>query len=238
MAAALKLVGQQLGLWEIKRRLQDLGQRPGRCIEGNVAYGPCLLVSRQPGSLGGRVARLAGELMGWQVYDREVVDQIAQLTEARQQLMESVDAMTRAKWNNGWHPELEIEDTGCRDYLKWLRQVVLTLGHHGDVVLVGRGAAFLLPAKCSLRVRVVAPLELRVKRVAEHERVPLAEARARVEKFDASRASFVQESFAREINSPLNFDLVINTADIGVEAAAEMVLVALKSKLGVRPKGV
>jgi cytidylate kinase len=89
-----------------------------------------------------------------------------------------------------------------------------------------------------LRVRLVAPLELRVKRVAEHERVPLAEARARVEKFDANRASFVMESFAREINSPLNFDLVINTADIGVEAAAEMVLVALKNKLGVRPKGV
>jgi hypothetical protein len=236
MAAVLKLLGRQLGLWELKRRLEDLGQRPGRCIEGNVAYGPCLLVSRQRGSLGGRLAQLVGDRMGWHVFDREVVDEIAKLAHVRQQLMESVDEETRASWNNGWQPELGPEDIGCEDYLRCLREVVLTLGHHGDVVIVGRGSSCLLPAQCSLRVRVVAPLELRVKRVVEQEKLPVLEAQARVEKCDADRTQFVQKSFGRDPNSPTNYDLVINTGDITAEAAAEMVLIAMKSKLGVHPR--
>jgi cytidylate kinase len=147
-----------------------------------------------------------------------------------------VDEETRASWNNGWQPELGPEDIGCEDYLRCLREVVLTLGHHGDVVIVGRGSSCLLPAQCSLRVRVVAPLELRVKRVVEQEKLPVLEAQARVEKCDADRTQFVQKSFGRDPNSPTNYDLVINTGDITAEAAAEMVLIAMKSKLGVHPR--
>ena len=124
MAAVSKLVGRQLGLWDLKRRLEDLGQRPGRCIEGNVAYGPCLLVSRQRGSLGGSVGRLVGERMGWHVFDREIVDEIAKVAHVRQQLIESVDEETRANWNNGWQPELGPEDIGYEVYLRSLREVV------------------------------------------------------------------------------------------------------------------
>jgi cytidylate kinase len=236
MAAVLKLLGRQMGLWELKRRLEDLGQRPGRCIEGNVAYGPCLLVSRLRGSLGGQVARLVGERLGWHVFDREIVDEIAKLAHVRQQLLESVDEQTRANWNNSWRPELGPEDIGSEHYLRCLREVVLTLGHHGDVVIVGRGSPFLLPAASSLRARFVAPLDLRVKRVADQEKVTMLEAQARVEKFDAERSQFVQKSFSRDPNSPMNYDLVINTGDITAEAAAEMVLIAMKSKLGVHPR--
>ena len=103
-------------------------------------------------------------------------------------------------------------------------------------MLLGRGSPFLLPAQCSLRVRVVAPLELRVKRVAEQDKLPVLEAQAWVEKFDADREQFVKRCFSRDANSPMNYDLVINTGDIAAEAAVEMVLIALKSKLGVHPK--
>jgi hypothetical protein len=235
MAAMLKLLERQLGLWELKRRLQDVGTQSGRCLEGGVAYGPCLLVSRERGSGGSRVAQLAGERLGWHVFDREIVDEIAQLAHVRQQLMESVDAETRAKWEDAWQPELRPEDIGCEEYLRWLRQVVLTLGHHGDVVNLGRGAQYLLPAQCALRVRVVAPFELRAGRVAASHKVPLAEAEAHVQEFDASRADFIKKCFQRDPNSTLDYDLTINTADIPVEAAVEMVLLAMRDKLGARP---
>jgi hypothetical protein len=235
MADVLKLLERQLGMWELKRRLQDVGSRPGRCLEGNVAYGPCLLVSRQRGSGGGRVAHLAGERLGWHVFDREIVDEIAQLARVRQQLMQSVDAETRANWEDAWRPELQPEDIGCEQYLRCLRQVVLALGHHGDVVILGRGAQHLLPAQCALRVRVAAPFELRVRRVAESHKVPLPEAQAHVQEFDASRADFIKKSFQRDPNSALDYDLIVNTENITVEAAVEIVLLAMRDKLGVLP---
>jgi hypothetical protein len=235
MPAMFKLLERQLGLWELKRRLQDLGTRPGRCLEGNVGYGPCLLVSRERGSGGGRVAHLVGERLGWHVFDREIVDEIAQLAHVRQQLMESVDPETRANWEDAWRPELQPEDIGCEQFLRCLRQVVLTLGHHGDVVILGRGAQYLLPTQCALRVRVEAPFELRVRRVAESRKVPLPDAQAHVQEFDASRTDFIKKCFQRDPNSALNYDLIANTEDITVEAAADIVLLALRAKLGVCP---
>jgi hypothetical protein len=72
--------------------------------------------------------------------------------------------------------------------------------------------------------------------VAEHEGLGLDKARALVEKHDRDRAVFVQRCFQQEVAAPLNFDLVLNTGELTFEAAAEIVLVGLREKLGVRPK--
>ncbi len=221
-------------MWDIKHRLEEL-MRPGRCIEEGVAYGPCLLVSRECGSGGGKVARQVAERLGWQVFDREVLDEIAQLAHVRVQLLDTVGERTREMWGDSWRPELEAEDIGYEMYLRYLRQVILTLGHHGDAVIVGRGAQYFLPSRCSLRVRVVAPLEMRVRRVAEAEGLSAEEAQRCVKKFDADRAEFVRKSFQREGTSPLNYDLVINTGELSLESAAELIFEALEEKLHVRP---
>jgi hypothetical protein len=236
MATMLKLLEKQLGLWELRRRLEDVGQRPGRCLAGSVAYGPCLLLSRERGSGGGGVARLVGERLGWHVFDREVLDEIAQLAHVRQQVVESVEDEPCSDREKAWRPELEPEDIGYEHYLRHLRQVVLTLGHHGDVVILGRGAQYLLPAQSALRVRIVAPLELRVRRLAERDHVPLLEAEAHVLKFDAGRSEFIRKCFQRDPNSPLDYDLIVNTGEIRPEAAAELVILALRDKLDVRPQ--
>jgi hypothetical protein len=235
MARLLNLIEKHTVLWELKRRLADLGQRPGRCLANGVAYGPCLLVSRERGSGGSAIARLAGERLGWQVFDREILDQIAHLAHVRLQLIGSVDEQTRSKLEGNWQPDLKPEDIGYETYLRYLRQVVLTLGHHGDVVMVGRGAQYLLPSQCALRVRVVSPLELRVHRVAEEAKLPEAQAQAEVEKFDAERASFVRICFGREASSPLNYDLVLNTGELSIKAAAGIVLLGLRDKLALAP---
>ncbi len=203
-----------------------------------MAYGPCLLVSRQRGSGGSEIARIASERLGWQVFDREIVNEIARLPQVRQQLLAGVGAQTLESWNNSWQPELAPEDIGYEQYLRSLREVVLTLGHHGEVTLLGRGAQCMLPAKCCLRVRVVAPFELRVSRVGEHERVPLELAKQYVQDFDSKRADFVKRCFRHEADASVNYDLVLNTGEIPIRGAAELVLLAIHEKLGVTvPKG-
>ncbi len=232
MGGVAKLIERHTVLWELKRRLEDLGGRPGRCMVGGVACGPCLIISREGGSGGGRVARLAGERLGWEVFDRQVLDQIAELAHVRLQLTESVDKQTREKLENHWQPELKPEGVCDRDYLRYLRQVILTLGHHGDAVLVGRGANFLLPSQCALRVRVVAPLEVRAARMAERAGLTLTEAQARIEKFDSERSNFVRTCLQQDAASPLNYDLLLNTNEISYETAADVVVTALRGKLG------
>lgn len=227
-----KLIEKQIAMWGIRDRLANALEPPRRCVEGGVAYGPCLLVSRECGSGGTLIARRAGERLGWNVYDGEIVDEIAQIAHERQRLIQSVDEHVRSYWEQTWLQILAAGEMTGEKYLYYLRQVVMSLGHHGEVVIVGRGAHHLLPAESALRVRVVAPMELRAKRVAQQEALSLEQARAKAQAVDAERAAFLRKVFRSDANSHLNYDLVINTSEISYEKATEIVLSALREKLG------
>jgi cytidylate kinase len=236
MTGVLKLIDRQAAMWGIKDRLGNVPQRPGRLFQDGVAYGPCLLVSRECASGGGLIARQAGGRLGWDVYDGEIVEEIARVEHERRRLVESVDERSRSRWEQTWQQVLTAAQPADATYLHGLRQVVMSLGHHGDAVIVGRGAQHLLPSGCAVRVRVIAPLGQRAARMAEHDHIPEAEARAKIREIDAARAAFIWRTFKQHTESPLNYDLVINTAETGIQAAADIVLAAISAKLGVGPR--
>ena len=121
-------------------------------------------------------------------------------------------------------------------YLAHLREILLTLGHQGDVVIVGRGAHYVLPSQFGLRVRMVAPVEVRVQRIASRENLSLKAARDEIEQSDRERARLAQSRHGQTAADPLNHDVTINTAELTVEAATEVVLTALQRKLAVKLK--
>jgi cytidylate kinase len=129
-----------------------------------------------------------------------------------------------------------IDDLPDEKYLRHLKQVVTSLGHHGNVVFVGRGAQFLLPSQCGLCVRLVASLEARAKRMADLGKLSLEQARLKIGKIDTERAAFIRKTFKKDVGSPANYDLIINTGEINIESAANIVLASVQEKLGVRPK--
>jgi cytidylate kinase len=72
--------------------------------------------------------------------------------------------------------------------------------------------------------------------MAEQMKLSLEEARLKVRKIDAERAAFVRKTFKKDAASPLNYDLIINTGEINIESAANIVLASIREKLGVCPK--
>ncbi|HEU6449129.1 MAG TPA: cytidylate kinase-like family protein [Verrucomicrobiae bacterium] len=234
MITTLKLVEKQLAMCGIQNRLQEVVKQPGRYItKDGVAFGPCLLISRECGSGTGHLAQKVVEALGWNVFDSRIVDEIAKAAHVQQRLVQSVDERVHSLWEQTWRDFL-LDDFPDKKYLHHLREVVMTLGHFGSVVLVGRGAQYFLPPQCALRVRVVAPLDWRVRQIAEHDKLSVTEASAKAIEVDSCRAMFVWKTFKKDIASPLNHDLVINTADLSVETAVQLVLAALEGKLGVR----
>jgi hypothetical protein len=234
LPTVMKLIEKQKALWEIKEHAATPENRPGRVIEGGVGYGPCLLISRECGSGGNVTSRIAGERLGWQVFDKEVVDQVSDLSHARQSLVESVDEKLRTKWEETWHSMLDGGDLSSSQYMRYLHEVVMTLGHRGDVVILGRGAQYLLPRPCALRVRLIAPLEQRAARLAEIKQITQAQARIYVQHTDEDRARFVRKTFHSDISDPRDYDLVVNTGEVTFPQVAEIILSALEHKLGVR----
>ncbi|HEV2328915.1 MAG TPA: cytidylate kinase-like family protein [Verrucomicrobiae bacterium] len=233
MVSTLKLVERQLAMVDIRRRLEERVPQPGRYItyEG-IAFGPCLLISRECGSGGSLMAQLAGDRLGWNVFDATIVDEIARSAHVHQRLVQSVDEHVHSNWEQTLR-DLFSDDLSDEGYLRHLQEVLMTLGHHGNVVIVGRGAKYLLPSQCAVRVRLVAPLETRAKRVAERQKLPMEVAKSKVREIDKERAAFARKVFQKDIGSALYHDLIINTSKFDEGQASDLVLDAVKQKLGV-----
>ncbi|HUX11100.1 MAG TPA: cytidylate kinase-like family protein [Terriglobia bacterium] len=227
-----QLVEQQIKGWEVARRRQMQQERPGRGKLGRLYFGPYVLISREKGAGGRQVASQIGKRLGWQAFDRQIVDAIAQRTQMRQQLIESLDERTRGGLEEFFRTFL-TKEIGSTDYIRHLRQVLLTLGQQGDVVIVGRGAEYILPRQFALRTRLVAPFEVRVERIAKAEGLAPDAAQGIVGKVDQERKDYIRGHFQQDARDPLNYDLVVNTGALSVEGTAEIVLAALKQKLGV-----
>ena len=231
------VVRKQIALYRAYDIRTEHAQRSGRGKEGKLSFGPYLLISREKGAGGSAVGRLAGERLGWQVFDNEIVDALAQKANVRRPLIESLDERDRKTIRDIVRDFLYPQPIEMAGYLASLREIVLTLGHQGDVVIVGRGAQYVLPSQFGLRVRMVAPLEARIQRIANQGPMSLKAARIEVEESDRERARLTLRHYGRDHSDSLNYDVIINTAELAVEAATEIIVAAVQRKLALRIKG-
>jgi cytidylate kinase len=105
--------------------------------------------------------------------------------------------------------------------------VIAEAAAHGRVVLVGRGAhAFLGAARdaaTSLHAYVVAPREARVRTASERLGVSAAEAAKTVDEIDHAREHYLERYYGRRRDDAATYHLVVNTAWLGYEGAAELI---------------
>ena len=80
---------------------------------------------------------------------------------------------------------------------------VVILGRAGQVVLAGRPDA--------VHVRIIAPPEVRCRRIASQQGIPAAAARAQLQQSDRTRRAYVREAYGVNWNDPQLYDLVLNT---------------------------
>lgn len=83
---------------------------------------------------------------------------------------------------------------------------------------------------------MIAPIEARIRRIADKASLSLDAARVQVERTDRERVRLVRRHFGHNVADPLTYDLTINTAAMSIEAAAEVAITALQRKLGVQIK--
>lgn len=77
---------------------------------------------------------------------------------------------------------------------------------------------------------VVAPLELRVRRVMNDLKVDEKSAKREVDRFDGGRRQFVRRYFGGDVEDPLHYDLVVNTERLSYDSAASVIVDALATR--------
>jgi cytidylate kinase len=112
-----------------------------------------------------------------------------------------------------------------------LARTVLTLGYRGEVVLIGRGAGYVLPHSSTLHVRIMAPLADRVAYMSQWLRLTSSEASEQVRRRDRHRANFLKSHFQRDPQDADHYDMILNSGLLGEELCAEVIIRAARVRL-------
>jgi cytidylate kinase len=220
------LVDQQVRKWVKVREVQDHSD----ATTPKPTRHPMIAVSRQLGSLGADVARDAARRLEIDLYDREIVERIADNANVRSALVESVDDRVQSAIEDWIGVQFGRTYFAHSTYLRHLSQILLTISQHESAVVLGRGAQFILDPTWTLRVRVIAPQQLRIERIAEREQLGVNAARARVLEVDADRRAFARKHFDRDLEDPRHYDLLVNTGDLPVDLCGDLVGGAFSGK--------
>jgi cytidylate kinase len=187
-----------------------------------------IALSRQVGARGTSIAREVGARLGWLVYDRELLEQIAREMDVRVQLIQSVDEKQVGMIKELIESVMALPRVSQDVYIRHLLDTIFSLGSHGECIIVGRGAAQILPPTTTLRVRLVATLDDRITVMMEKLGVSREETVRHIELADRERVRFVQEHFHKDPTDPLQYDLVLNSSRFSNGECAELIILALR----------
>lgn len=215
----------------LRRMLEEQTQpsaRPG--TEGATSH-HYIAISREAGSGGTEVAFRVGQRLGWRVFDRNIIDTMAERSRTPRDMLEVVDDS---------HPGWFFEAFGCwfnrrlvtqARYLVYLKSVLRDTLRRENLVVVGRGAQFLLPRENGLAIRIIASEAYRIEQMRKRHGIGFEEARAMIRRLDEERRRFVKQAFGRDSQDPYLYDLVINIERTGVDGATELIVAAAERLL-------
>jgi cytidylate kinase len=129
---------------------------------------------------------------------------------------------------NGW---VEGHGFSQLSYVNRLGHLFNMAAKRGNVVIVGRGATFLLPKSAGFSVRIIAPIEFRVEQLVLRRGVSAQEARRLIRKSDTDRKSFIKKYFHHDATDPHVHDLVVNIKQVTPNLAVQLIYDAVQCVL-------
>jgi cytidylate kinase len=203
---------------EARRRLEQEAASPKELIHPYVA------ISRESGVDASELAKLVAKKFGWKVFDRELLDYMAEHYSWSNVALDYVDEKTASWFHETFAKLLDQRIVTQAEYVSRLGKLVLLAAQHESNVFVGRGVQFILPRDRGLTVRIVAPKRQRIKNVMQRRNCSQRDAEKHIDEIDNGRSAFVQRYFHRDLADPHMYDLVINLEHNSREAALNLIL--------------
>ena len=224
-----ELIERQVKRWN--SIVHTLRYAPGDPAAGEPGLRhPVICMSRRLGSGARSINAILCERLGYQVFGSALIDEIARDLNVQRQLVNGLDERARGEIETLLDFYLEGKEISPQDYFRSLVRVVEALTRLGGTILLGRGSSLILGERAGLRVFVTAPLELRVRRLMQYESLDEATAQRKIAESDRERDAFVRKYWKVDVNDPLHYDMVINSARLDPGTAAGLILHALEAR--------
>ncbi len=202
-----------------------------------------ITISRERGSGGRSVASLLSRDLGMKCYGKEIIYEIAQRAGVATEFVEKYDQEHYNKWNliidslrissrfspdyglnfNPANIEPEIFFTEDR-YLKATQEILRKLASQSGCIFLGRGSQLIFQDRQdALHVRLVAPPDVCIQRIAQMLNVPAKEAAKNVQDVDRSRANYLRDFYSADVNDSKYYHVTINTGKFEYGEACEII---------------
>lgn len=198
---------------------------------GRPELGPYITISRDYCSGRGRIVRKLSSILKYDLYDKEIIDLIAKSTNFSEIILNNLDNLTQNQLDETIYDLINFHHIKNSVYVKHLTNTIYAIAKKGKVIIVGRGANYILPSKYGLRVRITAPLEDRIKRLVELEKIDPKIAKNRITLEDRKRAKFIRDNFNRDVNDQNGYDLTINSASFEILDIIKIIKSAVRNKI-------
>jgi cytidylate kinase len=208
------------------------------------AVRPFVTVSRQPGA--GAISfshHLADRLnqngaKDWLAWDRELVEKVSAEHGIDKEIIQTISTR-RHNWLIDILESFSVShDPGDVTEARAYKRVIMTvraLAAAGHAILVGRAGAFItkgMPG--AVHLRLVAPLEYRIRQVAEREQISIHEAGAWIADAEQARSDFYRRYWPGQPLKPENYTLTLNAAELSLDEMVECVLPIVRARQSCR----
>lgn len=191
-----------------------------------------ITIARQFGSGGHEIGRRLAKRLDIPVYDKELITHAAQESGLSEEVLHYFDEKPTNSLLYSLSTGTYSFDGGGVNYSLPVNQQVFQaqfdairrLAEDHSCVIVGRCADYVLEKHEGLvKVFIYADLNDRVQRVAEYDKISLAEAKNRINKSDKRRASYYNFYSGKKWGVAGTYDLCINTSAVGYDNAVELI---------------
>ena len=178
-------------------------------------------ISREMGSGGYEIGAAVAKALHFEYVNRQILLEAAHAHGVPEATLVDVVARRPSVW--------ERFDVERRRYLTFLEAAYYTFAERGNLVTASRsGPFFVQDVRHALKVRIMAPVEVRVRRVMAQEQLDQKAAAAKVHAYDREMSGRIDYLFGLDWTRPEHYDLVINTRDDAWEFYTDLLVAAAR----------
>ena len=183
-----------------------------------------LTISREFGSGGREIGQAVARDLGYHYVDRDaILADIRKDGPKWEQWARDLDEHRPSVW--------EKYDWSYRGFAALMQLHILEHAQQGGVVIMGRGGNFVLKdVPHAYRIRVTAPLEIRMERIVKREGVDRETARWLCEKTDKERAGFLHSIYGGRWDDPAEYDRVFTVSGQSVDREVKEIVETLSQR--------
>ena len=194
-------------------------------------WSPDITISRDPGSGGRIIAQKIAKKLGWQLFDKSLVIELAQELGLPEDEIIHIDEHGRSWFADFFQSIFNPDYVSDIRYISHLKKLLSHAAKKGDLVILGHGANIILPPDKCLRVRITANRDTRITNTFKYEHFDTKEeATLAVDKAQNKYNQFIRQYFGTNPHNPWNYDLVISTDHLTLDQATDLIIQAYLAK--------